>query len=92
MRASSIVLLTALIVLLGKWSKGESVNAKIIVGGLFAALMISMLDSAQPKLAKGFAWLFFAGAALNYTGSILGNTVGASSTSGTPVGLSEGRR
>lgn len=76
MKASSIVLLTALLVLLGKWSKGEKVEAKIVVGGLFSALLISLLDSSQPKLARGFAFLFLAGAALTYLGPILGNTTG----------------
>lgn len=74
MKASSIVLLAAVVTLLGKWSKGQSVNAGIIVGGLFSALIISVMDSSQPKLARGFAYLFLAGATLEYLGSILGNT------------------
>lgn len=80
MKASNIVLLTALIVLLGRWARGQGVDAKIVIGGLFAALIISMMDSSQPALAKGFAWLFFAGAALEYTGTILGNTAGVDAT------------
>lgn len=73
MRSSSIVLVTAVIVLLGRWSQGKKVEATIVVGGLFAALMISMLDSAQPKLARGLAWLIFTSAALTYLGPILVN-------------------
>lgn len=88
MKASSIVLLAAVITLLGKWSKGQKVSAGIIVGGLFSALIISMMDSAQPKLAKGFAYLFLAVASLEYLSSILGNTTqvqGAGTSTGTAV-------
>lgn len=74
MKASSIVILAAVLTLLGKWSKGESVNSGIIVGGLFSALIISVMDSSQPKIARGFAYLFLAGATLEYLGTILGNT------------------
>jgi hypothetical protein len=71
MRASTIVMLAAIIVLLGKWSQGKSVDYKIIVGGIFSALIISIIDGSQPGLAKGFAYLFLVGAALTYTDSIL---------------------
>lgn len=73
MKSSTIVLLTAVMVLLGRWSQGKKVEAKIVVGGVFAALLISLLDASQPKLARGFALLFFAGAALTYVGPILTN-------------------
>ena len=73
MRSSTIVLLTSVLVLLGRWSQGKKVEAKIVVGGIFAALLISLLDSTQPKLARGFALLFLAGAALTYVGPILTN-------------------
>lgn len=73
MKASNIVLLTAIMVLLGRWSQGKKVEAKIVVGGIFAALLISLMDSSQPKLAKGFAYLFLTGASLTYLGPILTN-------------------
>lgn len=71
MRSSTIMLLAALFVMLGRWSQGKTFDAKVIVGGLFAALIISMMDSADPKLARGFAWLFFVSAALTYLDPIL---------------------
>jgi hypothetical protein len=70
MNSSTIVLLAAVIVLIGKWSQGKKVNATIIVGGIFAALMISMMDSAAPSLAKGFAYLFLVTAFLTYANDI----------------------
>lgn len=71
MRASTIMILAALFVLLGRWAKGQTFEAKVIIGGLFAALIISMIDSANPKLARGFAWLFFVSAVLTYLDPIL---------------------
>jgi hypothetical protein len=73
MKSATIVLLTSIIVLLGRWSQGKKVEAKIVVGGIFAALIISILDSTQPQLAKGFALLFLTGASLTYIGPILTN-------------------
>lgn len=75
MKASNIILLAALLVLMGKWSRNQKVTSGIIVGGLFSALVISILDSSQPKLARGFAYLFLVAAALEYLSPILGNTV-----------------
>lgn len=76
MKASSIVLVAALIVLLGRWSQGKKIEATIVVGGLFSALIISMIDGSQPKIAKGFAYIFLAVATLTYIGEILNNTLG----------------
>ena len=71
MKSSSIVILTALFIMLGRWAKGQSVDSKIIIGGLFAALVISIMDESAPKLARGFAWLFFVSAVLTYLDPIL---------------------
>jgi len=71
MRASSVMLLAALFVLLGRWAKGQTFDARVIVGGIFAALIISIMDGFDSKLAKGFAWLFFVSAALTYLDPIL---------------------
>jgi hypothetical protein len=74
MKPQNYVLLAATIVLLGRWSQGKKVTAGIVVGGLFSALLISIMSSAAPKLAKGFALLFLVGASLTYIGPLLTNT------------------
>lgn len=73
-KPQNLVLIAATIVLLGRWSQGKKVTAGIVVGGLFSALLISLMADAAPKLAQGFALLFFAGAALTYIGPLLTNT------------------
>jgi hypothetical protein len=75
MKASDLVLLAALIVLLGRWANGKSVKASEVVGGLFAALVIGLLDNGSGhKLAMAFAWLFVVGGSLSALEPILKNT------------------
>jgi hypothetical protein len=74
MKSTTIMLTTALIVLIGRWSQGKGVEASVVVGGLFSALFLSFIDGSYPKLANGFAWLFFTGAVLTYLGPVLANT------------------
>lgn len=74
MKPQDLVLLASSIVLLGRWSQGKKVTPAIVVGGLFSALLISIMAGAAPKLAKGFALLFLVGASLTYIGPLLSNT------------------
>jgi hypothetical protein len=74
MKSTTVMLLAALIVLIGRWAQGKTVPATIVVGGLFSALFLSVLAGPYPQLAAGFAWLFFTGAALTYIGPVLANT------------------
>lgn len=86
MKASDLVLLAAVIVLIGRWAQNKSIKASEVVGGLFAALIIGLMDNgAGHKLALAFAWLFVVGASLTALEPVLTNT-GASTSVISKVG------
>jgi len=67
MRASVIMALAVGMYILARWEKNESaVTLEGVLGGLFAILIIALLDQGKTEeIAKGFAWLFFLAAAYN---------------------------
>jgi hypothetical protein len=64
-RASTIMLVAALLYLVHRWATNKTaVDPKIVVEVAFAVLVIALLDQGETEpVAKGFAWLFLAGAA-----------------------------
>ena len=64
-RASTIMLAAAVLYLVHRWSTGgKTLDPKTAVEVAFAVFVIALLDQGQTEpVAKGFAWLFFAGAA-----------------------------
>ena len=64
-RASTIMLAAAVLYLVHRWSiGGKTIDPKTAVEVAFAVFVIALLDQGQTEpVAKGFAWLFFAGAA-----------------------------
>ena len=68
MDTTTAVVAAVVIVTVGQWAeKNGSVSIKLVVGMMVLAIMLSMLDSANPKLAKQFAVLVLVGAAFTYT-------------------------
>ena len=67
MRASVVMALSVGMYVLARWEKNEpAVTLDGILGGVFAILVIALLDQGKTEqIAKGFAWLFFAAAAYN---------------------------
>ncbi len=65
MRASTLMLVAVLLYLVHRWASNQkTVDAKTVVGALFAILVIAMLDQGETEpVAKGFAWLFLVVAA-----------------------------
>jgi hypothetical protein len=55
-----------------RWATGKpAVDVKTLVEGVFAILVIAMLDQGRTEpIAKGFAWLFFVVAAYTAIPSI----------------------
>ena len=75
MKASSLILLAAIIALLGRWAADKPIKSTEIVGALFAALIIGIMDNGSGhKLAMAFAWLFVVAASLTSLEPILTNT------------------
>ena len=60
MRATTIMLLAAGLLVAGHWAHNEpSVTPKIAIEMAFAILVIAALDQGQTEpVAQGFAWLF----------------------------------
>lgn len=65
MRASTIMLVAVLLYLVHRWSTNQkTVSPQIVVEAAFAILVIALLDQGETEpVARGFAWLFLAGAA-----------------------------
>ena len=65
MRASTIMLAAALLYLVHRWAANQkALDTKTVVEVAFAVFVIAMLDQGNTEpVARGFAWLFFAGAA-----------------------------
>ena len=65
MRASTIMLAAAVLYLVHRWGTNQkTIDPKTAVEVAFAVFVIALLDQGQTEpVAKGFAWLFFAGAA-----------------------------
>jgi len=64
-RATTIMFVAVLLYLVHRWAANEkTVTPQAVVGAAFAILVIALLDQGETEpVAKGFAWLFLAGAA-----------------------------
>lgn len=67
MRASTIMMLAVLLYVVHRWAANQhAVDGKTVVEGVFAILVIAMLDQGRTEeIARGFAWLFLVVAAYN---------------------------
>lgn len=67
MRASYVMAAAVGLYVIARWEKNESaVTLDGVVAGVFAIIVIAMLDQGKTEeIARGFAWLFFAAAAYN---------------------------
>ncbi len=65
MRASTIMLIAALLYVVHRWATNkQAVDARTVIEAAFAILVIAMLDQGRTEpAARGFAWLFLLGAA-----------------------------
>lgn len=84
----NLILLASLIAVAGKWSKKQTIDSKMIVGGAVLAIGIAVLSEAQPKIAEPFAYLILV-AVLSSYGEDLFTTVG-DITTGKPSGGKQG--
>lgn len=67
MRASTIMAVAILLFVIHRWATNKpAVTLGVIISGVFAVVVIALLDQGRTEeIAKGFAWLFLAGAAYN---------------------------
>lgn len=57
---------TAVIVIVGRWTQGKGLEAKIVIGAGFYAIMLSVIESSQPDFAGKIAALVLVTALLLY--------------------------
>jgi hypothetical protein len=67
MRAMTVMALAVLLFIIHRWATNKpAVTLPVVLSGLFAITVIALLDTGRTEeIARGFAWLFFAGAAYN---------------------------
>lgn len=70
MDTNNAVIGTAAIVIVGTWAQDKPVSVRIVVGGMFAAIGLSLLNEASPKLAGRFAMLILIVAMFEYVPAI----------------------
>jgi uncharacterized protein involved in response to NO len=63
--------LTGVVVTTGRWSKGESLSARPVVGLAFAAVVLALFSEADPEFASQFALLILIGSLFVYGPSIV---------------------
>jgi len=49
--------LTVVIVVAGRWSQDKQIDTNLVIGGLLAAVMLTALETANPKMGQTFAFL-----------------------------------
>lgn len=66
MNPTSAIVLSALIVGVGKWSRDEEISQRLIVGVAFSTIGFSVLSEYNEKLASQFGALMLLTATLAY--------------------------
>lgn len=76
---------------LARWERNEpAVTLEGVLGGLFAIIVIALLDQGKAEpVAKGLAWLFFIAAAYNALPAF-GNAIKAAKKTSVPNNLKNG--
>jgi predicted tellurium resistance membrane protein TerC len=70
MDTSNSVVATAGIVVVGTWVQDKPLNVRIVVGGMFVAVFLSLMSQGNPKFASRFATLILVAAAFMYVPAI----------------------
>jgi hypothetical protein len=55
-----------IVVVAGRWAKGEDVSIKIVVGGTFLAVTLAVMSNANEQLASKFALAILVTVLLTY--------------------------
>jgi hypothetical protein len=72
--STNAAVLTGTIVTLGRWSEGESLSIKIVIGVAFLAVGLAAMNEANPALTSSFGLLILTAAALRYAVPIINKT------------------
>jgi hypothetical protein len=67
MDTTTSAIATGVVVTVGRWAQGNGVEAKTVIGAGIFAIILSLIDSGQPKLAANFGMLVLVAALFRYT-------------------------
>lgn len=70
MDTSTSALLTGTIVTAGQWANGKGITARVVLGAMFLAIILTVLSNANEKLARQFGLLILVGAVFMYAPAI----------------------
>lgn len=66
MNTTSAAVLCGLIVTLGRWARGKTLDVKLVVSILFIAIVLAILSEVDSKLARQFGLLIVVAAVFTY--------------------------
>lgn len=66
MTTLDLTLLTGLVAVIGRWSQDKGVDVPSVIGFVFVAIMLSVIQSVNEKVARAIAWLLLLSVALIY--------------------------
>ena len=85
---TNTVFATGAIVVVGRWASNESLNVKIVTGGMFLALMLTAIANANANFAGLFADFLLVAAIFTYglpIATLIGITTGSIKPTKAPV-------
>jgi hypothetical protein len=74
MSPMNAVLLSAVIVIAGRWSQNKPLDIKLVVAGAFIAIVLSVMSEANDKFARQFALLILISLVFVYGPTIFAKT------------------
>lgn len=66
MNAANTVVLTGTIVTIGRWAQEKPLDIKVVVGGVFLAVALTIMEQGSPKFASQFGLLIIVAAVFTY--------------------------
>lgn len=74
MDTSTSALLTGVVVTAGKWSSGDGISVRTVLGAIFLAIILTVMNEANEKFARQFGVLILVGAVFRYAPKIIEKT------------------
>lgn len=74
---TTMLIIASLVVILGRWSKGQKFEFKVVTGLAVVLILITGLDTVAPEVAGPLATLAMVAALLNYGPDIFKNLSGS---------------
>ena len=86
MTTLDLTLLTGLVAVIGRWSQDKGVDVPSVIGFVFVAVMLSIIQGANEKVARAIAWLLLLSVALIYVPDVSSKVIKTARTRTAPKG------